>query len=171
MTKTNGTLIGIISIFAGGFVLLGQNFNISQYLWPFFIIFPGLLLFTLMYLGGKNTAGLAVPASIVTAVGLILFSQNITGRFETWAYAWALVQVAIGMGLNLQGRLQDSDKLQNVGSNYIVYSLSAFAIFAFFFEFLIFQTWTQGLFGRYLLPAALIAAGFSIWKKRSALES
>lgn len=82
-------LIGILLVGLGAMFLLGQLFNINliSYLWPFFVIVPGLLFFVGMLLGGKQAGPLAIPGSIVTMTGLLLLYQSITGHWESWAYA------------------------------------------------------------------------------------
>jgi hypothetical protein len=131
----------------------------GAFAWPFFIIIPGLLLFAGMFLGGKSATGLAIPGSIVTTVGLILFVQNITDSFESWSYVWALIIVAVGVGRIIQGtRTEDKAALRD-GSRVIAVGLALFAVFGIFFEFFIFRSWLDSLLGRYLLPALLIGAG------------
>ncbi|MER3555314.1 MAG: hypothetical protein C4331_13480 [Meiothermus sp.] len=84
-------IIGIILVVLGGLFLLGQVVDLGESIghwgWPFFVMLPGILLLVLAFVGGKTSAGLAVPGSIVTTVGLILFVQNVTDHFESWAYA------------------------------------------------------------------------------------
>jgi hypothetical protein len=81
----------------GTLFLLEQffDFQLGQWLWPLFIIIPGLLFFVGMLLGGKSAGPLAIPGSIVTTVGLLLLYQNTFNHFESWAYTWALMPVAV----------------------------------------------------------------------------
>lgn len=92
--------IGLIGL--GILFLVGQLLGISLigWLWPFFVITPGVLFFVVMALGGKDASGFAIPGSIITTVGLILFYQNLTGHWASWAYAWALIfPTAVGAGM------------------------------------------------------------------------
>ena len=43
---------------------------------------------------------------VVTTVGLVLLYQNTTGRWESWAYAWALVGPAASGARAEPGRIQ-----------------------------------------------------------------
>jgi hypothetical protein len=50
-----------------------------------------------------SAPGMAVPACIVGGIGLLLFWQNQTGNWESWAYAWALIPGFVGAGTVLMG--------------------------------------------------------------------
>ncbi len=111
-TQSNEARTGLVGgaiLVALGALFLAQelfSFDPGRYGWPLFIIGPGLLLFAGMVLGGRGAGDFAIPASIVTTVGLILFTQNLTGHFQSWAYAWTLVApTAVGLGLALYGFL------------------------------------------------------------------
>jgi hypothetical protein len=71
--------------------------------WPLFIVAVGVILFVVALL--TAVPGLAVPACIVAGVGGILYFQAATGRWETWAYAWALIPSFVGVGILLAGIL------------------------------------------------------------------
>ncbi|MEM5775716.1 MAG: hypothetical protein AAGU05_12015, partial [Anaerolineaceae bacterium] len=43
--------------------------------------------------------GLAVPGSIIGGIGGILFYQNWTGDWVSWAYIWTLIPGLVGLGL------------------------------------------------------------------------
>ena len=76
-------LIAFGVLFLGGTVL---RIDIWGMLWPLFIVIPGLLFFVGMIVLGRPGAPLAVPGSIITMGGVILFIQNLTGIWSTWAY-------------------------------------------------------------------------------------
>ena len=67
--------------------------------WPLFILGFALLLLLIGLLTG--TPAMAVPASIIGGIGGLLYWQNATGNWETWAYAisgavlGALVAIAL----------------------------------------------------------------------------
>jgi len=44
---------------------------------------------------------MAVPASIVSGIGGILYYQNSTGDWVSWAYMWALIPIFVGVGIIL----------------------------------------------------------------------
>src|SRR4030042_4003625 len=86
-------VFGGILIAVGVLWLLAQlvGIRVGSYLWPLFIIVPGVVLFVLaMTMEGRAGEGLAITGGIVTMVGLLLFYQNATGHWTSWAYAWAL---------------------------------------------------------------------------------
>lgn len=107
----------------------------SQFGWPLFILLPGLALFLAVLAGGRSWGGLAVPASIVTAVGLILFVQNALNLWQTWAYAWALIfPTSVGLGLWIQGEWFGDPALAKQGRTMLLIGASIFAVGIAFFE-------------------------------------
>lgn len=119
--------------------------------WPLIIVAVGLFLFIFGLLVGAP--GMAIPASIVGGIGLLLYWQNATGNWESWSYAWALIPGFVGIGVILNGLL-GGDKISSAlegGIWLILISLTLFAIFGSFLGGL-------HLFGPYL-PALLIVLG------------
>ncbi len=121
----------------------------GQYGWPVWLIGVGaaLLLFGLVV----GAPGMAVPACIVGGIGGLLYWQNATGRWETWAYAWTLIPGFVGVGVILAGLLQGRLRELEGGIWLILISLVLFAIFGSFLGGL-------NLFGPYW-PALLIGLG------------
>jgi hypothetical protein len=105
MNRTNLTL-GVILIIIGALFLLGQFFDFLNWdsLWPFIVIGVGAAFFVGMIVGGKPASGLAIPGSILSMIGLILFFQNTFNLWESWSYAWALIIVAVGIGIMISGK-------------------------------------------------------------------
>ncbi len=164
--RTN-LLIGIVLVGLGTLFLLGQIFRINlwQFLWPFFIIVPGLLFFVGMALGGKAAGPLAIPGSIVTMVGLLLLYQSITNHWESWAYAWALVfPTAIGIGLFINGRWSGIEHLVKTGTKWAMIGLAIFLAAGTFFE-LLFNI-SGGVIGDVIWPGLLIALGLFLLLRR-----
>ncbi len=87
-----------------------QVFALNRENWPVAIVGVGILLAIV----GLVTwvPGLLVPASIVGGIGVLLFWQNLTGNWESWAYAWTLIPGFVGIGVFLsslmQGRFQEA---------------------------------------------------------------
>lgn len=152
---------GLIAL--GALFLLGAVFRINVWgaLWPFFIIVPGLLFFVGMFALGKPGAPLAVPGSIVTMVGLILFFQNLTGLWSTWAYAWALIfPTAVGTGIAIAGLWSDDTSAVRVGTVMAGIGLAILLFFAFFFEVILnLNGLRSGVFGSIMIPLLIIGAG------------
>jgi hypothetical protein len=119
--------------------LLGEFFDLDLwgYLWPLIIIAFGLLFFIGMATGGRQAAPLAVPGSIITTIGLILLVQSITGLWASWAYAWALIPTAVGVGLLITGRAQGQEGVRQTGSILVRVGLVLFLVFGAFFELLL----------------------------------
>lgn len=128
---------GLILILFGGLFLAVQlfpglrtlfNFSFS---WPWFVIGAGFLLFILGLLVGAP--GMAVPAAIVGGIGGLLYWQNSTGNWASWAYAWTLIPGFVGIGILLAGLLGEKPR-QSIreGSQLLIISLVLFAIFSAF---------------------------------------
>ena len=47
--------------------------------------------------------GFAIAGTIVTTIGFLLLYQDSTGHWESWAYAWALLTLAAGLGTLIYG--------------------------------------------------------------------
>ena len=158
---------GFALVALGILFLAAQAFGVSigRYLWPAFVLLPGLFLFMLMMLLGRSAAPLAIPGSIVTTVSLILFTQSVTGHFASWAYAWALIPTAVGVGHLIWGSVTERDDIQQVGSSLVGLGLILFFSFGVFFELLIFSGMTGLLLGKLLLPGALIGGMYVLVRK------
>jgi hypothetical protein len=98
--------------------------------WPFSVIGVGVLLAILALI--TWSPGLLIPACIVGGIGTILYYQNTTGRWESWAYAWALIPGFVGTGLVLSGLLQRSRSSISGGVWTIFYSIFMFLLFGSF---------------------------------------
>ncbi len=107
--KRNALIGGIILIGLGLCFLAGQlspqlrilsNFTFA---WPLIIVAVGVFLLVLGILLGEP--GMAVPAVIVSGIGGILYWQNATGNWSSWAYAWTLIPGFVGLGIILAGLL------------------------------------------------------------------
>jgi hypothetical protein len=128
---------GIILVLLGGWFLVVQlvpgldtlfNFDFS---WPWFIIAAGVLLFIFGLVVGEP--GMAVPACIVAGIGGILYYQNNTGDWASWAYAWTLIPGFVGIGSILAGLLGDNQSRSiRDGINLLVISAVLFVIFGSF---------------------------------------
>ncbi|MGE5603319.1 MAG: hypothetical protein ACM30E_09725 [Nitrososphaerales archaeon] len=92
---------GIILILLGIVFLAGQLLpnvwsSLAGFSWPLIVVVVGVLLLIIGVL--TNVPGMAVPACVVGGIGLLLFWQNRTGNWESWAYAWALIPGFVGAG-------------------------------------------------------------------------
>ena len=162
MSGSNRNNVGAyILIAVGAFFLVTQVFNISlgsifNLSWPLFIIIPGALCLLLAVTGDRRMAGFAIPGALITGTGAILWYQNTTDRWESWAYIWTLYPVFVGLALSYMARRTGNAEMAKNGSGFIKFGLIAFAVGAVFFELIVFDGMT---IGRWTVPALLIAAG------------
>jgi hypothetical protein len=102
--------------------------------WPIFVIIPGLLFFAGMVALGRSGGPLAIPGAVVTTVGLILLQQAAFERYDTWAYAWALLVVAVGLGLLIFGWWSERPSVRSAGWRVLKVGAVLFVVFGAFFE-------------------------------------
>lgn len=146
--------IGLVLILLGAWFLAVQFVPGLQYYlelsWPLTIVGVGLLLLVLAILMG--VPAMAVPACIVGGIGGLLYWQNQTGNWDSWAYAWTLIPGFVGVGSILAGLL-GGDAREGIGggARLILISVVMFLIFGSFFGAL-------GFVGPYW-PVLLIALG------------
>ena len=154
-----GALIaGSVLIGLGLLTLAGQilrDFNFWGMIWPFFVIGFGALFFVGMLATGKSAAGLAIPGSIFTAIGLMLFLQNMFGHWESWAYGWTVILMAVGVGIYIMGRYSENSMQRDSGLRLVKIGAILFIIFGGFFE-MIFNAFS---FSKFIFPVALILVG------------
>ena len=77
----------------------------------------------------NNIPGLSIPAFIIGGLGGLLYYQNVTGDWGSWAYAWTLIPSFVGFGL-LFFSLQTKDK-GTLKAGVILLYISALLFFAF----------------------------------------
>lgn len=161
-----GTLIaGTILIVFGLLSLVPRFFDGFDwgFLWPFLVIGFGALFFIAMIAGGKQAAAFAIPASIVSGIGLILLFQNMTGRWESMSYFWTLIVMFVGVGIYLMGWYGGDENQKRSGFGVMKVGFILFIIFGVFFEML-FSSYSSLLF-----PALLIILGLYLVLTRSGL--
>lgn len=158
MMERRGSIVGgLIFIAVGLFFLLLQTFpNLANQLalerqWPLLVVGAGAVFFIGAVLG---TPGLVMPGMIIGGTGLILYYQNLTDQWSTWAFAWTLYPGFAGLGLILMKVLSGGKEgsFQH-GVRLMVISAALFLVFGVFFD-------GFGGFGRFW-PLLLIVSG--IW--------
>jgi hypothetical protein len=132
-------VVGAVLVGVGLLFLAQQllGLNLGRYGWPLLVLVPGLALLAAFVFGGRGAAGLAVPGCVVTTVGLILLVQNTFDLWQTWAYAWALIPAAVGLGLVLQGQRAGQLRVVRTGRGLLEGGLLALVVFAVFFELIL----------------------------------
>jgi hypothetical protein len=137
-SQRSSLTLGVILVVLGG-VFIAANFVPAFRVlldrantWPMIIeaVAFGLLLLGLVI----GVPDMAIPACIVGGIGGILWVQNATGQWASWAYAWALIPGFVGVGMLLAkvlggwDRYKVGDALSVIGT-----SLVLFIVFGAFF--------------------------------------
>ena len=160
--RRTGMVFGVLIILLGVWMLLDQvlpgyywarfTHLFGVYSWPMIVIGVGVFL---LFLGGiLGVPELAIPACIVGGIGGLLWWQNATGHWESWAYTWALIPGFVGCGIILAGLLRGQGKKAiQAGGGLVLISLVLFAVFSSFLG-------GSQLFSPYW-PVILIALG--VW--------
>jgi len=109
MKSRSSLILGIILIVLAAILIaaylvpeLGLNPDVKAQ-WPLIVVGLGLLTFG-AGLGNKDRR--LVSGAIMTGIGGILFYQNQTGDWKSWAYLWALIPGFAGIGHLLQSLLR-----------------------------------------------------------------
>lgn len=160
--------IGILLLLAGIWLFAMMMFPELQSLvqiqitWPLIIVGVGAVLFLFgLFLG---TPSLLIPACILGGIGGLLYWQNLTGNWESWAYAWALIPGFSGVGQVLAGLLGASEQhLVQKGLWQIFISLILFVIFGSFLGNL---SWLGPFWPLLLILAGLVLVVRGIIKNR-----
>ncbi len=117
---------------------------------PLIIVGIGVVLLLFGILAG--IPGMAVPACIVGGIGLLLYWQNATKNWESWAYAWTLIPGFVGVGVILNGLLGHDTRNSLVGGVWLL--IISFVLYAVFASFL----GGPSILGQYW-PVLIIALG------------
>lgn len=155
-----GNLIGGVVLIGLGMLFLlfqfipglGNLFRIDLF-WPLIIIAVGALFLTAAV--ATRTPPLAIPGSIIGGIGCLLFLQNITGYWESWAFAWTFIPGFVGVGIALNGLLSGKVN-EGLRSGGVLIAIS-FALFVVFATFL-----GPFAFLSRLWPLLLIFAGLAL---------
>ncbi|WKZ37407.1 MAG: hypothetical protein QY332_05620 [Anaerolineales bacterium] len=161
-----GSLVGGALLIAFGLLALaGQIFRGLDwgFFWPFIVIAFGALFFVAMFAGGKGSAAFAIPGSIISGVGLILLFQNITHRWESMSYFWALIIMFVGVGIYIMGWHGGDEGQKKSGAGVMKVGIILFIIFGAFFEMIL------SSFSGMIFPILLILLGGYLIVTRSGL--
>ncbi len=155
MEKRGSIVGGLIFITVGLVFLLLQMFpDLTAQLalerqWPLLVVGAGAVFLVGAVLGAP---GLVMPGVIIGGTGLILYYQNLTDQWSTWAFAWTLYPGFSGLGLILMKVLSGGKEGSfRQGVRLMVISVALFLVFGAFFD-------GFGGFGRFW-PLLLIASG------------
>ncbi len=97
----SAVVVGALLIALGVFFLVTRFVPtfMTTFTWPFAVIGVGVVFLVVSL--ATWTPGLMVPACVIGGIGGILYWQNLTGLWGTWAYAWALIPAFSGVGVFL----------------------------------------------------------------------
>jgi hypothetical protein len=161
MNRTRSSVVGGVLLIALGLLFLSYQLMPAMWGWlriemgwPLTVI--GVGLFLLIFGLAVGAPGMAVPASVVAGIGAILYYQNMTGNWESWSYAWALIPGFVGFGTILAGLLGEGRMREALEGGFWLMIISAvmFSIFASFLG-------GVDVFGPYW-PALLILLGLVV---------
>lgn len=157
----NAIVLGALLV-GGGLILFAAqlaDFDLGRLGWPLIVIGVGVVILLLGLLVSREQ-GMVIGGTVVTTVGLVLLYQDQTGRWESWAYAWALVgPAASGLGLLLWGLRTGKGSDIRGGTWGLLGGLALFAIGYLFFEGIIGISGERLPVPEWLLPAVVIAIG------------
>ena len=157
-------VLGALLIAVGLLFLADQywNLDLGHYGWPIYVIGLGLAV-VLLGLTQRSGSGLTTFGSMVTVLGLILFYQNLTDHWDSWAYAWTLIAPGgSGVGMALSGVRVGNAGMVRVGLWQIVTALGLFAAGFLFFEGLVGISGRRFPLPNWVLPLAVIVLGLSL---------
>jgi hypothetical protein len=162
---------GVVLIAFGLLALLGElfrGFHFWSYFWPFIIVAFGGLFFIGMLAGGKSVSGLAIPGSIISVIGLMLFFQNLTNHWESWAYGWTVILMSVGLGIFIMGAWTGNEHQRRAGLRVLEVGAILFVIFGGLFEMIFFSFGGAGI-SQFVFPGLLILLGIYLVVVRSGL--
>jgi hypothetical protein len=132
--KRDNLIWGIILILAGAGFLVFQFFPglFGNFTWPWILIAIGAVFVVASLV--TRVGGLMVPGVVLLTLAAIFLYQVRTDNWESWAYIWALLPAAAGLGMVI-GSLYDREMVpsRTAGLWLIGGGLVAFAIFGGFF--------------------------------------
>ncbi len=163
-TNRESIILGGGLLLMGLILLLGRILSIpfGDYMWPFIFIIPGVLVFLCAVASDSSSGeGLTILGAILTSLGVIFLTQQITGLWASWAYVWALVApTSIGFAQLVYGTRKDRDTIVQSGRKLINLGLLMFAIGFVFFELIIgINGFGIGNLGLPVVPVMMVLVG------------
>jgi len=173
-TRSSMANLGILLIVVGIVILVLQYVHIdlswlperwTELSWPLRIIIPGLALFVVgLVLPDRAGEGLSGFGLVAAAVGTLLWYQDVTGNWESWAYAWALVfPAAGGIASIIHGTLHANWRHVRDGAGGLAFGLVAFVVLGYVFEaWLGFEGFGLGRIAAWVPGVILLAVGVTV---------
>jgi hypothetical protein len=136
-----GVVLGALLVVVGAIALLARAMGWTDSLrvgdaWTLLIALPGAVLFLLAFVVvPPRGVAFAIIGSILMAVGATMWVQQSLDRYDTWAYAWALVgPTAAGLGLLVYGLAVRAGDLVATGLRVGLVGLALFLVGMWYFE-------------------------------------
>jgi hypothetical protein len=132
-----GAILIIVGLVAFAIQAFGSQIGVvfGESGWPLAVIGPGLVLLAAAVVPAPPKGlGFAIAGSIVTTIGLILLYQATTDDWQSWAYAWALIPAASGLGMAIYGLALGNGEFLTRGLRMAAVFGVAFAVGLWFFE-------------------------------------
>ncbi|MBT3322519.1 MAG: hypothetical protein HN392_09575 [Anaerolineae bacterium] len=127
---TGGSILILLGVWFLAVQLIPQLNAWAQGQWALIIIGIGVAFLLASIL--NNIAGLSIPAFIIGGIGGLLYYQNVTGDWASWAYAWTFIPGFVGFGLlfySIQARDKDT---RSAGFILLFISVVLFFVFGSF---------------------------------------
>ena len=161
-------VVGLVLIALGLLFFAAQtldlDISVGVPVWPLFVIVPGVGIYLASFAVGREAgAAVASVGAVITTIGLILFYQQATDQWESWAYAWALLPAAVGFGLVSYGAVTGDERIRRSGWPPLTVGGILFLIGAVFFEGVLGLGGPQNrVFGEWVLPVLLLVIGVAL---------
>ncbi len=149
--------VGLVLVGLGVFLILQKALNltidISQFVWPFFLLIPGISMHV-EFFKNKKDAGSLVVAGVITVYGLLFLINALT----LWKYSHMLTFVyPLGIGIGFWESFEFGDKKNS--------SLSIAIVFLVISLYMLLNDALPDLAGNikyYIVPALLVVVGVII---------
>ena len=163
-----GVLVGVTLVIAGIALTAAQllGLRVVGLGWPLLVIVPGVLFLLAAFSvpRGRGISYLAVPGMMILATGVVFQAQTVTGDWQSWSYAWALIApTALGLGLLIAGARERSRVVRVVGASLLGAGALLFVLAEWFFVRIL-GVGGQGLgwaFGL-VMPAVFVLLGIFV---------
>jgi hypothetical protein len=128
-----------------GLILIGAMFLVFYFIpglslhmtWPIIFLVLGFAFFLPGMAWPESRRGLAalyIPGTILLGLGVIFFSNTLSGNWYMWAYEWLLIPASVGLGMMLAAWGGNWNRvIWQVGLWIALISVAAFSVFAALF--------------------------------------
>ncbi|HEX4898103.1 MAG TPA: hypothetical protein VFV53_07040, partial [Candidatus Limnocylindrales bacterium] len=134
-------VLGLLLVAVGVVALIVRQLDVAffewmgEWGWPLYVIVPGLVLLgAALAPAPPKGLGFAVSGAVVTTIGGLLLYQAQSGHWESWAYTWALIPLAGGLGTLAYGLLTRTRTMITSGTWMAGIAAIMFVVGAWFFE-------------------------------------